>query len=229
MSAGPVAEQPGNSVVQSFRDLPTAAVSDALDRLGLVGCCEEILPLDFGLKLVGRAFTVRYRPIGEVDRGTVGDYIDDVEPGSVVVLDNAGRTDCTVWGDILTAVATRRGIGGTVINGVCRDVARAIELRYGLFSRGRFMRTGKDRVEVDRIDVPVSVGTIQVRPGDLLLGDADGVVVVPWSRASEVLDVARQIEEAEKAIEEATSTGIRLSDARRQFRYHELQGDGGRK
>ena len=123
MSAGNVAEQPGNSVVEDFRDLPTAAVSDALDRLGLVGCCEGILPLDFGLNLVGRAVTVRYRPVGEVDRGTVGDYIDDVEPGSIVVLDNAGRTDCTVWGDILTAVATRRGIGGTVINGVCRDVA----------------------------------------------------------------------------------------------------------
>ncbi len=109
----------------------------------------------------------------------MGDYIDDVPSGSVVVLDNSGRTDCTVWGDILTGVASRRGIAGTVINGVCRDVARARSIGYPVFSRGSYMRTGKDRVEVDRMDVPVSLGEVQVRPGDILVGDGDGVVVIP--------------------------------------------------
>ncbi len=139
------------------------------------------------------------------------------------MLDNAGRVDCTVWGDILTAVAHRRGLGGTVINGVCRDVSRAIDLGYPIYSRGRFMRTGKDRVEVESMGQPVSLGEVQVRPGDVLVGDADGIVVIPRSRESEVLSTALSIEEAETAIEAETARGTRLDEARTKHRYHALQ------
>jgi regulator of RNase E activity RraA len=134
--------------------------------------------------------------------------------------------DCTVWGDILTAVAHRRGIGGTVIHGVCRDVTRALDVAYPIFSRGRYMRTGKDRVEVESMGAPISLGEIQVRPGDILVGDADGVLVIPQVRESEVLETSRQIEEAEQAIEREAAKGIRLDEARRTFRYHELQTHG---
>lgn len=213
----------GDATVSGLGELPTATISDALDRLGIVGQCLGIAPLDPRFRLAGRAFTLRYRPTGLVDRGNVGDYIDDVSPGDIVVLDNAGRLDCTVWGDILTAVAHRRGVGGTVIHGVCRDVSRALDLEYPIFSRGRYMRTGKDRVEVESVGAPVSLGDIQVRPGDILIGDADGLVVVPRVREAEVLDTARQIEDAEQAIERETAKGIRLDEARRTFRYHQLQ------
>src|SRR5438132_13060008 len=154
-----------DAIVQGLGGLPTATISDALDRLGIVGQCLGIAPLDPKFRLVGRAFTLRYRPTGVVERGNVGDYIDDVEPGDVVVLDNAGRLDCTVWGDILTAVSHRRGIGGTVIHGVCRDVSRALELGYPIFSRGRYMRTGKDRVEVERMGAAIPPGEIQGSQG----------------------------------------------------------------
>src|SRR5258708_36431453 len=101
-----------DAIVQGLRELPTATISDALDRLGIVGQCLGIAPLDPSFRLAGRAFTLRYRPTGVVDKGNVGDYIDDVPTGDIVVLDNAGRLDCTVWSDILTAVSSRRGIGG---------------------------------------------------------------------------------------------------------------------
>jgi len=211
------------SIIQGLRGLPTATISDALDRLGIVGQCLGIAPLDPRFRLVGRAFTLRYRPTGLVDRGNVGDYIDDVPPGDIVVLDNAGRLDATVWGDILTAVSARRGVGGTVIHGVCRDVQRALDLNYPIFSRGRYMRTGKDRVEVESQGAPVSLGEVQVRPGDILVGDADGLLVVPRVRETEVYETAREIEDAEQAIEQETAKGIRLDDARKTFRYHQLQ------
>lgn len=212
-----------DSLLQGLRALPTATLSDALDRLGIAGQCLGITPLDPQFRLVGRAFTVRYRPTGVVERGNVGDYVDDVPPGEIVVLDNAGRLDCTVWGDILTAVSHRRAIGGTVIHGVCRDVQRALDLKYPIFSRGRYMRTGKDRVEVESMQAPISLGQIQVRPGDILVGDADGIVVIPRVREFEVFDTAREIEEAEQAIERETTKGTRLDEARRAFRYHQLQ------
>lgn len=206
----------------AWRKLSTATVSDALDRLALNGQAFGLAPLDRRFRLCGRAFTVKYAPVGAV-KGTVGDYIDDVAPGSVVVLDNNGRLDATVWGDILTTMAHYRGIGGTVIHGVCRDVARSLELSYPIFSRGAYMRTGKDRVKAESFNVPVTLGSVQVRPGDLLLGDADGVVVVPGGRENAVLQTALQIERAEDAIREAIGRGERLDEARRRAGYFELQ------
>lgn len=210
------------TLMRALKDLDTSHVSDALDRLGIAGQCLGIMPLDRGFRLAGPAFTVRYVPVG-TDPGSVGDYIDDLDPGTVVVLDNAGRLDATVWGDLLTATAARRDIGGTVIDGVCRDSDRALELGYPVYSRGRWMRTGKDRVRVDGYDVPVSVGGVRVEPGDLLLGDADGVVAVPAARAEEVIAAAERIRDAENRIRAEVEQGNSLTDARAAAGYHTLQ------
>jgi regulator of RNase E activity RraA len=211
-----------DAIIEGFKKLTVAAVSDALDRLGIHGTCLGISPLTTGLRIAGRAFTIKYIPVG-VEKGTVGDYIDDVPPGGVVVLDNAGRLDCTVWGDILTSIAHKRKIAGTVIHGVCRDVARSFELRYPIFSRGKFMRTGKDRVQVDGMNVPVSLGDVQVRPGDILLGSDDGVVVVPKERGEKVLTLAQSISDAEEKILSEALKGARLDEVRKKYKYHELQ------
>jgi len=183
------AQSSADDLLTGFAAVDTSHVSDALDRLGLAGQCLGLRPLDRSFRLVGRAFTVRYVPVG-VERGSVGDYIDDLGPGQVVVLDNAGRLDCTVWGDLLTATAHQRGVAGTVIDGVCRDSDRSLELGYPIYSRGTWMRTGKDRVRVDGYDGPVSIGGVRVEPGDVLVGDADGVVVIERDKAASLLEAA---------------------------------------
>ncbi len=200
----------------------TAAISDALDRLGRPGSLLGLRPLFDGARLCGRAFTVRYVAAGDPP-GTVGDYLDDVKPGQVVVLDNAGRTDCTVWGDILTAMAADRHVAGTVIDGVSRDVHRALDSAYPVFSRGRFMRTGKDRVEVSDVGRPVSVAGVQVRVGDLLVGDADGVVAVPRDVEEQVLEACAEIAAREDGILTDVLAGTSLAEARRRYGYHLLQ------
>ncbi len=209
-------------IVKRFESFSTSIISDALDRFGIGGGCKGITPVVSGVKMVGTAYTVRYIPIGAV-KGTVGDYIDDVLPGDVVVLDNNGRTDCTVWGDILTVNAKMKGIAGTVIDGVCRDVPTISEERYPVFSRGRFMMTGKDRVTVEATQAIVCVGKVQVKPGDILIGDDSGVVVVPQEMSEEILEAARVIEEAENIIVEAVRGGLSLKEARAKFGYHTLQ------
>lgn len=211
-----------DKLVEGFRTLSAASISDAMDRLALHGMAQGIAPLKFGWHTVGRAFTIKYRPVGST-KGTVGDFIDDVDPGAMVVLDNGGRLDCTVWGDILTNVATRRKIAGTVIHGVCRDVAGILECNYPVFSRGRFMRTGKDRVEVDGMNVPVSLGDVLCRPGDIVVGTDDGVLVVPADRAEAVLELAQSISVAEDQIIAETKSGSRLDEARKKHGYHQLQ------
>ena len=202
--------------------LDTATLSDALDRLGIAGQCHRIKPRDPRFRMTGRAFTILYGPAASPP-GTVGDYIDDVSPGGIVVLDNGGREDATVWGDILTEIAHRRGLGGTVIDGICRDVALCVELGYPIYSRGHWMRTGKDRVQVEATDVSVNIGEARVRPGDLLRGDADGVVVIPREHEESVLAAATEIHHAEQQIRAAARAGMRLDEARKQFRYHGLQ------
>ena len=202
--------------------LGTSALSDAMDRLGLSGQALGIKPVDRNFMLCGPAFTVHNIPC-DIAGGSVGDYIDDVPEGNVVVIDNAGRLDCTVWGDILTVMGSIRNVGGTVINGVCRDSSRALEVNYPIFSRGTYMRTGKDRVMADAYNTKVSLGEVTVVPGDLLAGDADGVVVIPQERVDEVVAAAREIEDAEDAIRGSIQKGMSLLEARTQFNYHQLQ------
>lgn len=209
-------------LIRQFSQLSTATVSDALDRFGIKGGCEGIVPIADGMRVLGPAFTVSYLPVGAV-KGTVGDYIDEVKPGEVVVLDNGGRLFCTVWGDILTIYAKMRGVAGTVIDGVCRDVPAILAEKYPVFSRARFMMTGKDRVEVAGVQVPVSLGNVQVKPADLVFGDDSGVIVIPAAKAPEILEAALAIEEAEKGIEAMLRQGKTIREAREKFKYHSLQ------
>lgn len=202
--------------------LDTATLSDALDRHGIVGQCYHIKPRSNDFRMTGRAWTLQYGPAANPP-GTVGDYIDDVPPGSVVVLANNGRDDATVWGDILTEVAHRKGVAGTVVDGVNRDLALALSLNYPIFSRDHWMRTGKDRVEVIATQVAVSIGNVRVAPGDLVRGDADGVLVIPQGVEEQVLASAEAIQEAEDAIRESVRAGMSLREARQKHRYHQLQ------
>jgi regulator of RNase E activity RraA len=210
-------------LVALFEGLDTPGVSDALDKLGLPGQCLGVAPLDnYSKVIVGPAFTVQYVS-ASVPPGTVGDFIEDVAPGDVVVIDNGGRTDCTVWGDIMTQYAGSRQIAATVIDGVCRDVNKALGDGYPIFSKGRFMRTGKDRVQVQSVNQPVSIGTARVCARDIVVADANGVVIVPRARAAEVAACARQIESIETDIRALISQGKPLKEARAALGYHSLQ------
>jgi regulator of RNase E activity RraA len=210
-------------LVALFDGLDTPSVSDAMDKLGLHGQALGIMPLaDYNNAVVGPAFTVKYVPASNPP-GTVGDFIDDVAVGDVVVIDNDGRTDCTVWGDIMTQYAGLRGIAAAVIDGVCRDVSTALGDGFPMFSAGRFMRTGKDRVQVESVNTTVAIGTVRVASRDIVVADANGVVIVPRGRAREVAETARKIEEVESRIREQISQGKTLGEARAALGYHKLQ------
>jgi len=208
---------------QQARTLSTAEVSDALDALNLPGSALGIRSIAGPARLFGFAFTVRFAPIDRFNPGTVGDFIDTLAPGTVAVLDNGGRMDCTVWGGILSRLAAHKKLGGTVIHGVCRDTAEADEAGYPLYANGRFMRTGKDRVQVEAYEQPVMLADVRVCPGDLIVGDADGIVVVPRLRMQEVLVKAIKTRNIEEKILQAALQGLPLNEARKKFKYHTLQ------
>ncbi|WP_407727616.1 RraA family protein (plasmid) [Rhodococcoides fascians] len=213
-----------NPLIHRLGNVPTASISDALDALGLRGSLHGIGPLYSGsrIRAAGPAYTVRYEPITD-EPGTVGDFLDDVEPGSIIVIDNQGRTDCTVWGGIMTQTSAARGIAGTVINGTCRDTAVTLEQEYPMWSASRFMRTGKDRVRLVEVQGRLMIDSVSITPGDLVVADSDGVLVIAAENAEDVAALAEKIERAESAIIDAVRDGSTLREARRRFSYHTLQ------
>ena len=210
------------TLMKQLKAMDTASISDAMDKLGIPCGLLGIQAVIPGQKICGEAFTVHYVPCG-MEKGTVGNFIDDVKPGQVVVIDNAGRTYCTIWGDIMTFTAKTKGIEGTVIDGVCRDVDGIRKLGYPIYSKGKYMVTGKERVQVDAVNVPVAISGVQVRPGDIILADESGAVCIPKERAEEILGIAKHIEEVEQAIIAEVKKGSTLKDARKKLGYHSLQ------
>ncbi len=209
-------------IIERLVKLDVASVSDAMDKIGIPCGLLGIHAVVPGKHICGRAFTVHYVPNGVV-KGNVGDFLDDVEPGQVVVIDNGGRLYCTVWGDIMTFVATKKGIAGTVIDGVCRDIPGIKENDYAIFTKSTYMVTGKDRVTVDYVNRPVSISGVQVCPNDIILADDTGVVCIPDSLAEQVADIAENIEKTEQAILAEVRKGSSLKDARAKLGYHHLQ------
>lgn len=215
-----------DDLVELFREHGTGAVSDALDLLGRNGGLSGLSRRSGTGTVVGPAYTLRFEPVAAGVRAPAGEFIDDVPPGAVVVIANGGRLYCTVWGDILSAVAVRNGVAGTVIDGCCRDVAETRAVGYPVWSRAGYMKSGKNRVRLAAVGQPVEVCGTVVEPGDLVCADDSGAVVVPAALATEVGDQVRRIVTIEAAIRADVAAGVPLRDSRRRHGYNLAPRDG---
>lgn len=215
-------EKLDKSIIERFKKLDTTCVSDAMDRCGVFGAFEGIKAVVPGTSLCGQAFTTHNIPCTE-KKETAGDYLDQVEEGQVVVIDNAGRTNMTVWGDLMSWVAMNNGVAGTIIDGVCRDIPAIREMKYPIFTKGVNMVTGKQRVFMDAYNVPVSIGGVTVKPGDLIMADDSGALCIPFDYVMDVLQAAEEIDQKEKLIIGYVKEGKSLKEARQLTGYHTLQ------
>ena len=152
-----------------------------------------------GMRLCGEAFTVRYVPLG-LEEPQAGTYLPKVQKGQVVMIENAGRTDHAIWGDIMTRAGKQKELGGVVIDGACRDIEAVRETLFPVYAKGVSMVSGKRHVKADQIQVPISVSGMRVCPGDLIFGDETGVIAIPQAKLLEVLEKAEEIQKAEEAL-----------------------------
>lgn len=185
--------------IDRFKRLDTPLISDAMAELSVPGCLLGISCVLPDTLICGEAFTVHYVPCG-LDAPSVGTYFDEVKEGQVIVIDNAGRQDCAIWGDITTRVAESRRIAGTVIDGCCRDIKAIRESNYPVFAKGVCMVSGKSLVQVSQTNVLISVAGMRVCPGDLIFGDETGVLCIPASKIQNVLEKAEEIQREEAKI-----------------------------
>lgn len=175
----------------------TAVLSDALDSVGVQGqaMAPGVRPLDENLKMCGRARTGIYMETAEAKDGT-NPYeleiaiVDDLKPGDVAVFACGGSSRIAPWGSLLSTATRARGAAGCVTDGFVRDILEIREMKLPVFHGGIAPLDSKGRGQIQAIDVPVICGGVRVAPGDLVFGDADGVVVVPQAVETEVLRAA---------------------------------------
>lgn len=194
-----------------FEKLSTTNVSDAEDALGVKGATYGIRPMrEAWGKVVGRAVTVKMAAAGEVkNEHHLGmTAISLAEPGDIIIIDNGGRLDTSCWGGILANSAKAKGVGAVIVDGATRDLDDCIEINFPVYARGTVVWTARGRIMEQSTNEMISFGGVQVRPGDVVMGDRSGVVIVPWSRVDEVLAKAEELYEKEEAmVREILSSG----------------------
>jgi regulator of RNase E activity RraA len=198
-----------------------------MDTLGVPAGCPGLGALVPGASTIGLAYTVQYAPVEPGGAGgKAPDYLEEAPAGSVIMLANRGRTDCTAWGDLLSRYAQLRGVAGTVVDGAARDLDAIRALGYPVFARTAFMMSGKNRNRMVARQVAVEIAGRACAPGDLVRADGSGVVIVPAAMIADVVEVARRIEDAEARIRDDLERGSTLSEARTRHKYHEFGWKG---
>jgi 4-hydroxy-4-methyl-2-oxoglutarate aldolase len=198
-------ERTAPDVVAAARQLGAATLHEAGGRIGVMPL--TIKPVAPGFRVCGPAVTV-HSPGG--DNLWLHRAIYVAEPGDVLVVHVSGEYDFGYWGEIMSCAARARGLAGLVIDGCVRDGAVLADFGLPVFARGLCIRgTGKDFGARGWINHPTRFGDLTVHAGDLVVGDTDGVVVVPKDRASEVVDAARQREAKEASILQRLRDGER--------------------
>lgn len=209
-------------LISEFKKISTGAISDSMDFLGIPSgvIVNGPKPINFDpdkARMVGFACTVQQMPKRQVNPGSVKNidvYNSIAQPGQIVVFDAGGRMDAATTGGLQMVRAKVRGLGGVIINGCCRDADEIIKGDMPFFCKGTCPR--KSVVfETVGINVPITVSNVQICPGDLIVGDATGLIVISAEVAEKVLERAQFIKRVEDEMERRLLAGEDYSGLRK--------------
>ena len=202
----------GEAQIREILEMVSSAnLSDALHRGGVL---QGIRPLFPGIRMIGQAVTVRTYP---GDWAKPVQAIDVAQPGEIIVID-AGGAGPALWGELATHSAVQRNLGGVVIDGALRDSPEIMAMKFPAFSRLVMPNAGEPK-GFGEIGVPIKVGNMRVEPGDWLLGDDDGVVLLPKAIAVEYANRSMDVLEKENRIREEIKEGSTLSKVTELLRW----------
>jgi 4-hydroxy-4-methyl-2-oxoglutarate aldolase len=206
----------GDDLVARLRRLDSAAVSDALDRCGIEsGVITQLTRRSGGATIAGRAITVLLGPVMPASAAPVRHLataaVEAAGPDDVIVIAHQGRKDCAGWGGNLSRAAAARGVSGTVVDGAVRDIDEAASIGYTVFSASTTPRTARGRTQEHDWGVPIDVAGVRVAPGDLVIADGTGIVVVSVERAHEIVEVAEHVAATEAQMASAIAEGTPIS------------------
>jgi regulator of RNase E activity RraA len=212
------------------KELFTCVVGDVLDKQNLVHqyLPPEIRPLSPEMIMIGRAMPVlagdtfqvaienSANPLSAKPFGLMLEALDDLRPSEIYVSTGSSHRNA-LWGELMSVRALKRGARGAVLNGYIRDTRKILSLGYPTFSFGSYGQDSAPRYKVHDFRVPIEIGYVSVRPGDILFGDIDGVVVIPAEVETETFSLALEKVRSERTVRTALEEGISAVDA---FRKH---------
>jgi len=216
------APSPDEKILEQYRSFlklfsPTCVIADSMERSGVMR--SEIKPIDStDCRICGPALTVRLFP------GDLVDCLDALEvarEGDLIVVDARGETETSIWGGLMAGLCRQKGVVGAVIDGACRDIDEVKYHKFPLFSRAIVPRSThtpySKRMEPIEINVPIECGGIIVHPGDIVVADEVGVVVVPWAEAAQVAERTRDLFEKEELTRRRIAEGKTLEQILEEF------------
>lgn len=198
--------------------LYSAVVSDALDGLGFPNQSPRVQlpPLTVESVLIGRAKTTLWADMFHQDPQPYAlelEAVDGCQADEVLIAAAAGSMRSGIWGELLSTAARNRGCAGAIVDGAVRDVQKMKEMQFPIFARGVCVYDSRDRQRVIDLDVPVMIGGVQISPGDLVVADVDGVVVVPQAVEAEAVRAAWEKVHAENQVRDAIRGGMKATEA----------------
>ena len=195
--------------IERLAKLDTCAVSDALDSLGLKGATWGVRPQWQCSRIVGRAVTMKIKPAGlqqpTQHLGTAP--IEAAKPGDIIVIDNGGKLEFSCWGGLLALSAKLKGLSGVVIDGASRDIDEARDLEFPVYARGAVPMTARGRIIQDSYNQEIQFAGVQCHPGDLVIADGSGVVIIAKEKEQEVVAAAEAIYQKEQEMADGIRKG----------------------
>lgn len=182
---------PAAELCERYEKLYTGCINDVLRELCLLNQAlpPDIMPLRDEMTVCGEAFTVKSAPnvMIEGEMTFRAQMLDEMKPGGLVVWDTSDDCDASLWGGVMTATAITKGIRGAVVAGGIRDTKQILEQKFPIFYKYRTSNGSLGRCMITHYQVPVRIGKVTVRPGDIIFGDIDGVLCIPREIAYDVL------------------------------------------
>jgi 4-hydroxy-4-methyl-2-oxoglutarate aldolase len=204
------------------QSLYSAVVCDVLDSLGFPQQSPRVAlkPLTCETVLVGRSKTTLWIDLTGPDPAPYEKEllaVDDCRPDDVLIAATGGSTRSAIWGELLSTAAQNRGCCGAIVDGAARDIVKMREMQFPVFALATSPYDSKDRQCVTEIDIPVEIAGVTFHPGDLVIADIDGIVVVPQSVERDAIRLAWKKVYAEDQVRKAIQGGMKATDAYRHF------------
>lgn len=217
-----MSERPSPQLVKRVSALATSTLANALDHAGLhsnvIAHIKAVAP---GFQFTGPAITVKERTgdYGDFtsDDFRVGAMIDAAQPGDIIVVDASGA-ECSTWGGMASLAAKLKGVAGLLVDGAVRDLEEMIAFEFPVFARHMTPLTGRLRLKIEEINVPITIDGVVVAPGDLIHADGTGAVCLPRERAEEIAGIAEQLAKDDEAAVEDLRSGLTFSEAMAKYK-----------
>jgi regulator of RNase E activity RraA len=204
--------------------LSTTNISDALDKLGIRGAVLGIRPMFDSPKVIGRAVTIKVTAAGMTRaKAHLGvEAVACAESGDIIAIDNHGDATNNCWGEVLSCGAKVKGVSGVIVDGAARDLDACRDMAFPVFARAAVPITARGRIIQESFNCVIRLGDVQVRPGDVIVGDINGVVVIPAEKIDDVVREAEALMEKEESMMRDLQSGMSILDVDRKYNYERM-------